>query len=204
MIEKKMLRLTVRPETLSFSNKWVLYAHLHCGSTTYFNSYIKVSEIKTIADFWQTINNLPTAYDLYYNSIFMDGKRVVAYSLFKDDILPEWEDPVNTKGCEWGCRDNISEKVFSSMWSSLILAAVNDELDDVVGIRCINKTNKIRSLFKIEVWMSCSDYEDALKVKENMKIMIKTCETFTLMYHEDKKTQAIEYTRKKNKKSQRF
>ena len=191
------------PTSLYFCNNWKLYANLQCGSTTYSLSYIEISDISTIADYWMTMNNIPSAFDLHTNQVFIDNKRVSAYSLFKEDITPEWEHPINENGCEWGCRENLTDSTFAHMWQTLTLMAVNNELDYVIGIRCINKTNRMRNLHKIEVWLDNDDYNIALSVKDLLDKTFENCPLFTLMYHKDKKQQAYEYLSKRIKHKKR-
>lgn len=194
-----MLRLTVNPNTLYFNHKWVMYAHLQSISSTYYSSYISLGEIYTIADFWRLINNIPSAKDLHSSTIVWHGKRIVAYSLFKEDITPEWEHPINEQGCEWGCRENMSSDLFNQMWSSLILLSVNDQIDNVAGVRCINKSNRVRSMYKIELWLDSNNEADTIHAKDMIDAMLPHHPLFTLMYHQDKQDQASEYQRRRTK-----
>tara|TARA_Y100000741_G_scaffold363362_1_gene351445 strand:+ start:23399 stop:24010 length:612 start_codon:yes stop_codon:yes gene_type:complete len=199
-----MLRLTVRPETLYFEDNFQLYAHMLSGSTTYINSFMKIVDIHTIADFWNTYNSLPSAKDLHSSTINVAGKKMVAYSLFKNNITPEWEHPINKKGSEWGCRENLSCETFAETWRTLSLSFVNNELDHVVGVRCINKSNRNRVIHKIEVWMDTVDTELCMSVKDVLLNLIPDCPYFTLMQHEYKQHQANEYNKtKKNHKKER-
>lgn len=206
-----MLRLTVKPDTLFFANKWCVYVHLQSVSSTFNVSFLKVAEIHTVADYWKVFNNLPSCEDLHTNVVMLDGKKIIAYSVFKEDITPEWEHSVNFHGCEWGCREEMSANLFSFLYSRLALSAVNNEIDNVVGIRCINKCNKLRNIHKIEVWMECDDMDNANIVKSFIND-VKTQHVegeyalFTLLYHEDKQTKAYEYMnkRKSNKKRIKF
>ena len=122
-------------------------------STTFNGAFIKVADINTVADFWNTFNSLPSCSDLHTNTVVLSSKRVVAYSIFRKGVTPEWEDKTNQVGGEWECRDSMSAESFATMFYDLALCAVNNELDDaVVGVRCVNKCNKTRIVHKIEVW----------------------------------------------------
>ena len=202
-----MLMLTVKPDTLFFKDTFQLYAHMLSGSATYINSCKKLVDIHTVADFWQTFNNVPSALDLHSSNVYVEGKKMVAYSLFKNNITPEWENPVNQKGSEWGCRENLSGEEFFKIWNTLTLSFVNNELDNVVGVRCINKSNRNRTIHKIEVWMDSVDMEVCMSVKNVLMEFIPDCPHFTLMYHEDKQSQAQEYNKNRkvqNRKHVRF
>lgn len=204
-----MLRLKVDPDTLFFANKWCLYIHLQSVSSTFNASYLKIAEILTVADYWKIFNNIPLYESLHTDTVMLEGRRIIAYSLFKNDITPEWEHPVNFDGCEWGCREEMSASLFSFMFSELTLSCVNNEIDDVVGVRCINKCNKMRSIHKIEVWMECNDIDKAQVVKkciDNIKQQHQEGPDmiFTLLYHEDKQSKALEYNFKKKSRHKRI
>jgi hypothetical protein len=137
--------------------------------------------------------------------IYCGNKRVIAYSFFKEDITPEWEHPTNIVGCEWGCRESMPSDLFSYMFNHLSLCAINNELEDVVGIRCINKCNKVRLLYKIEIWMQ--DKKHAETIHEYLQAIIQeynntfeqSCTlNFTLLYHKEKQHKANEFCKKKH------
>lgn len=197
-----MLAIDINPNTLYFPNKWVLFANLQSGSSNYMNSYVEIATIHTVADFWQVMNNIP--YDKLHSDIIqVTGKRIVAFSLFKEGIAPEWEDPINCKGCEWGFRDDISNEIFCQMWIRLTLAAVNNEIGHVSGVRCINKCNKFRSLYKIEVWLTIADFDKVYDTKKEIDDVLQSNHAFTLMFHEDKQQQAFDFNSKKKIKKSR-
>jgi len=168
------------------------------------NSCIKLTDIYTIADFWKTMNYLPSASDLHSATINIDGKKMIAYSLFKNDITPEWEHPTNKNGSEWGCREHLSCASFSQIWNTLILSFVNNELDHVVGIRCINKTNKNRIIHKIEIWMDSIDPKCCMSVKNTLNDLVPNCPHFTFMKHEHKQIQAQEYNKSRKPTQKKF
>lgn len=187
-----MLRITVDPKTLFLSTRWTLYAHLQSVSSTYFNSYIELGNIETVSDFWQYLNNIELR-SLHSDCILYDCKRIIAFSLFRGCILPEWEDPINANGSEWGCRDQMDAGTFENMFNMLALSVVNEEMPNVIGVRCINKCNKSRNLFKIELWMCNSTDEELSYVKQEIDKIVPSHITFTLMHHEEKQQQAQDY-----------
>lgn len=185
--------------TLPFEDKWTLYGHLQSASTNYNMCCVKMADIQTIADFWNVFNNVHSAKELHSEYVLLDNKRMIAYSLFKNDISPEWEHHVNASGSEWGCRDNITRDEFDRMWRELTLSVVNNEFEHVVGVRCINKTNKSRDMFKIEIWMDVCD-ERVMKVKRNIDAIIQPMYEFTLMFHMEKHSKALEYAKRRVKR----
>lgn len=189
------------PSRLPLTHTWSLYAHLQAVSSTFQSSYLKLAEMTNIKDFWCVFNNIASCQDLHTNIVVIDNKRIIAYSFFKDDITPEWEHPTNYAGSEWGCREHMSAMTFESLFASLVVAAANDELEHVVGVRCINKCNRTRSLFKIEVWMDTCEPDVTHTVWQHIEAISAQCEeqpVFTLLDHQDKQTKAYEYVKKRH------
>ena len=189
-------------EKIFLNDTWTMYAHVHCVSNTYINSIIPIFTFDNISDFWCMFNNIPSAKDLHENIVMLSQKQLVAYSLFKNDITPEWEHHINANGSELGCRTYMNSGLFEQIWLDFILLAIgNDpEFKNVVGVRCINKSNKLRKLFKIEVWLQTYENELAIPVKEKISEFVPEWVEFSFMKHEDKQTQANDFINKKGKK----
>ena len=189
---------------LKLNSSWTFYIHTQSVSTTYGIAYNKIGKFDNVLDFWRYMNNMPDVVHIHSNIVLYKGKRVVAYSLFKDNILPEWEKTNNINGSEWGCRENISKESVSSLWQLLVLACIGEHIPNCVGLRYINKCNKLRTVHKIEIWMNTCQLS---KVSQTLKSMREVIETkhnfpkFTLMRHNDKKSQALEYNNNKRRHS---
>ena len=90
-------------------SEWVIWEHRSPdkNSKSYEDNMVKLLEVATIEDFWRAFNNIPKP-----SAIFFDGRTrkkfkdrsVESFSLFKKNIKPEWEDPMNRTGAEWFCR----------------------------------------------------------------------------------------------------
>lgn len=99
--------LPVGPHFLE--TEWVVWEHRapDKNAKSYEDNMAKLCEVATIEDFWRAWNNIPSP-----SQIFFDGRShkrfanrtVEAFSVFKKDIKPEWEDPANRAGAEWFCR----------------------------------------------------------------------------------------------------
>ena len=181
-------------------SSWTIYIHTQSVSLTYSNSYTRIGSFSTIEEFWRFWNHLPPVNFIYDNHLYFRNRRVVAYSIFRDNILPEWEKTNNINGSEWGCRENITSDDVRQLWLSIALGCIGEQVPNCVGFRYVNKCNRTRQLHKIELWMNtCSNQlvtmtlnsmRNVLKIDSNLK--------FTLMRHNDKKFQAAEYHRRKN------
>lgn len=182
---------------------WTLYAHTQSVSTTYKSAYKQVGKFNTIEDFWKLWNNIPSVVDIYEGRITMQNKPLIAYSMFRDDILPEWEKTNNINGSEWGCREMLSKEIINNIWENLVLSCIGENVSNCVGIRYINKCNKTRNIHKIEVWMNSCSTNKTNTTLNQLKTVIESIPTtfpkFTLMRHNDKKSQAIEYNNVKRK-----
>jgi hypothetical protein len=189
------------PKKIFFSERFAFYIHLQSISETFTQSYIKVCDIETVHDFWSILNNVPSCESLHSNLIFIDGKRVVAYSFFKENVKPEWEDSTNFLGSEWGCRENMSSDEFANNFISVALSLLNDEFSSAVGVRCINKSNRVRDLYKIEVWMSTSGTKKVMNDKCVLNRSLISPLNMKLLIHRDKHNRANEYHKKTKKKT---
>lgn len=189
---------------LRLETEWRLYVHTHSISSNYGSAYECIATIRTVADLWRTLQNVPDAAELVSKLVLHKNKRVVAYSLFRGDVRPEWEHNVNSNGSEWGCRDAIHPETLTRMWLHLALAAVGEQLRHCVGARVINKSNRTRQLHKVEVWMSTMTPSCTAETLADVRRTLEGTKhpEFSLMNHSQKKTQAHDYETCMRKKRQ--
>ncbi len=50
------------------------------------------------------MNRSQVLYDGFTRKKFSDGRAIESFAVFKDGIVPEWEDPENKTGGEWSIR----------------------------------------------------------------------------------------------------
>ena len=90
-------------------SEWVFWEHRvpDKKQSSYEDNMAKLCEMATVEDFWRAWNNIPKPSQLFANGKvkkkFTD-RTVESFSLFKKNIKPEWEDPMNRTGAEWFCR----------------------------------------------------------------------------------------------------
>tara|TARA_B110000046_G_scaffold105808_1_gene113305 strand:- start:114 stop:650 length:537 start_codon:yes stop_codon:yes gene_type:complete len=152
-----------------------------------------------VADFWRHVNNFPSVDAIHDGTIRINGVPVIAYSLFRKGILPEWEDPVNITGSEWGCRESLDAEQFKVLWQSFIVGAIGEQIAHCVGIRAINKSNRLRHLHKIEVWMDTLDTAAVQECRRSLSNLVQSTPRFSLMPHQEKQHQAFEYQRRRRR-----
>lgn len=184
-------------EALFFETPWVWYGHFPSGSTNYGTSYIELGTFSTIAEFWRLFNNFPSI-DLVHDGVVrMNGQAIVAYSLFRDGVRPEWEDPRNIQGSEWGCRETLNKEHFAQLWRDYILGAIGEHIPHCVGIRAINKSSRHRYLHKIEVWMDRTDTVSIQSCRRSLTVLVPGSPRFVHMPHQEKQHQALEYQKRR-------
>ena len=189
----------IDPSTLYFENPWIWYGHYPCASTNYGKSYIEMGRFQTIAEFWQMYHHFPSIDAVHDGMVSINGYHIIAYSLFREGIKPEWEDPVNIIGSEWGCRENLDKARFNELWFSYILGAIGENITNCVGVRAINKSNRTRCLHKIEVWMNKSDTPSVQKCRRSLTALVPSSPRFVHMPHQEKQHQAIEYQKQRRR-----
>lgn len=137
----------VKKHPLQF--RWVLW-HDHAKSKQNAKSWDanlnKIATFDTVEDFWALFNNIlePSRLDI--------GS---AYHLFKEGIMPKWEDPANDKGGKWVMQNSASRRgpQFDAVWINTVLTVIGegfeaDQSDDICGIVC----NIRRANDKISIW----------------------------------------------------
>lgn len=187
------------PEQLELESGWVWYAHFPCASVSYGHSYAVLGSFHTVAGFWRQFNNTASIDAIHNEHLRVHNQPVIAYSLFRTGVRPEWEDPINMKGSEWGCRETLDCDQFRMMWEEFLLGAIGEQIVHCVGIRAINKSNKYRRLHKIEVWMDRADAPSVQECHRSFRKMTPTMPLFTLIPHEQKHNQAADYQRRRRR-----
>lgn len=116
----------------------------------------KIVSFRYVEDFWCLFNNLmaPTLLSEKSN-----------YYLFKEGVMPAWEDPKNENGGKWALQLNTSERektLLDEIWLYTILEMIGESFEDmdemcgvVVGLR------KTRN--RISLWTKTCSNADAQK-----------------------------------------
>jgi translation initiation factor 4E len=102
------------------------------------------------------------------------SREVSAISIFKNEIEPKWEDPLNKNGGEFSIRKFIktskdSLEVMDEFWNSLLLFVLSGSSkvsESITGIRVVDSSIPGRPLYRIEIWFS--------KVSEDAKQVLQT------------------------------
>lgn len=187
------------PDEIFFETPWIWYAHFQCASTNYGASYVAIGKFHSISEFWSLYNNIPDIKHVHDGTVRIDNALAVAYSVFRDGIKPEWEDPQNHEGSEWGCRENLDKPQFANLWFEYLLGAIGENIPHCLGIRAINKSNRTRALHKIEVWMDTVNHASTQECRRSLTTLVPSSPRFSHMLHHEKHTQALEYQRRRRR-----
>jgi hypothetical protein len=171
--EKNEIPLKLNDNQYPLKNIWVMYDHTKSDSDTYEASTRKICEFNNVINFWQIFNNYPNPSKLFNNGIYRPimkcangNKEISSISVFKRDILPKWEDPVNSMGAEVSKRKfNKKEplKELDANWIDILIACVSCAIDQsVTGIRVVDSSaikknehtgiTEFKVLYRIELW----------------------------------------------------
>lgn len=187
------------PSAIYFQTPWVWYIHFQCASVNYGTSYQRIGDFNTMSEFWKLYNNIPDVGSVHDGTVRLEKQSVVAYSVFRHGVLPQWEDATNIAGSEWGCRESLNRAFFQTLWNDYLFAAIGELIPHCVGIRAINKSNKNRGLHKIEVWMDAKDSASTQMCRRSLTEIVPETPRFSLMFHQDKKQQALEFQKRRRK-----
>jgi len=137
----------------AMEDSWSFYAHTYCESNTYNDSMILLGKVTNTFD-WATYFRHIVGVEYVMSPthhVRVHGKRILSYSLFKNDIRPSWEDAKNCQGCAYHFRMQMVSEDIANIWKSLNLDCVLGELS-ANGIRIINKINAYSTDIKVEAW----------------------------------------------------
>jgi len=172
-------------------NTWVLWEHQKNNNLNYEQNTCELGNFNCINDFWRYYNNYP-----YPSVIFSDGvekpiitnpdREVASISLFKQGILPKWEDLKNKDGGEIAIRKFKSLEELDSLWETISMLCIGEqfEMSDIInGIRVVDSSIPNRkTLYRIELWFSDKTHKDTI---ENSFRNILNLEPFVQIHHKD-------------------
>lgn len=142
------------PEEHPLESVWVWRAHLreNGGSRgswgNYTKGYFELAHSHSIESFWNVFNSLPCVSRFARNVVSCGKAPLTGFSLFRQGVLPEWEDETNAMGGEVCVRACMLPLACRDFWMSLLLEAIGGGTDCIVGARFVHKG----SHSKLEVW----------------------------------------------------
>lgn len=157
-------------------SEWVMWEHRapDKNSKSYEDNMAKLCEFATVEDFWRLWNNIPKPSQIFYDGRTrkrFKERSVESFSLFKKNIKPEWEDPMNRTGAEWFCRKMFPMPQLDAFWQDLVLGMVGetiDPADEICGARVVDKSTNGRQMYRLELWFKKKDDATAKELLERM------------------------------------
>ncbi|EEY64060.1 uncharacterized protein PITG_02580 [Phytophthora infestans T30-4] len=144
---------------------WAVWEQREQGKNmSYGDKLFKLCTFSTVEEFWGYWNNIPSPsqvlFDGFTHKKFAD-RTVEGFAVFKDGIVPEWEDPENKNGGEWSIRKEVGAQELDEFWEKLVLGAIGELIDpgnEVTGVRVIHKNNKkdknnLGNNYRYEIWL---------------------------------------------------
>jgi len=144
-------------------NAWTLWFFKNDKARTWEENQRPIITVTTVEDFWSLYNHIESASRLPHGS---------DYSLFKEGIFPDWEDPRNQQGGRW--MINVDKKTrgqfLDTYWLEILFFLIGEHADyyahqvngAVVNIRAKGD--------KLAVWLADSAQADAvLKIGKMVK-----------------------------------
>jgi len=164
-------------------NAWTLWFFKNDKSRTWEENQRPIITVTTVEDFWSLYNHIEVA------SRLPPGAD---YSLFKEGIFPDWEDPRNQDGGRWilSLDKRQKEKYLDSYWLEVIFYLIGEHGDQdafqvngaVVNVR--QRTDKIA------VWLAdASHHESILRIGKMLKQRLGLDPNITIgfnVHHEEK------------------
>lgn len=145
---------------MELSQKWILWYHDPNNSDYSLESYIRISEITTVEDFWSIVEAISS--EAWNSGMFF---------LMKDGFRPLWDAPENDKGGAWSKKVDASEtfNVFvDCMVHSIAGKFLTKHNDSVVGITLSPKGN----FHIIKIWNNSTTVSDRKLFAPTLKMKL--------------------------------
>ena len=111
-------------------NAWTLWFFKNDKSRTWEENQRPIITVTTVEDFWALYNHIEVASRLPAGA---------DYSLFKEGIFPDWEDPRNQDGGRWilSLDKRQKEKFLDSYWLEIVFFLIGEHGDqDAFQVSC--------------------------------------------------------------------
>eukprot|EP00092_Neocalanus_flemingeri_P083545 GFUD01104878.1.p1 GENE.GFUD01104878.1~~GFUD01104878.1.p1 ORF type:complete len:250 (-),score=78.58 GFUD01104878.1:112-861(-) len=139
------------------SHSWTFWYSAGNRHLSWKKNQIKISTVATIEEFWLTYTQVQPASCLNTGHTF---------SVFRADILPDWEDVANREGGRWilNCAKTERQEMLDTKWMDLLFMLMGEHMEDaslVAGAEvCVRNKGD-----RLEVWVrDVSSMSEVVKV----------------------------------------
>lgn len=155
------------------------------GASSWVGGQKLVHSFQTVEDFWSLFNYIQPANQLTRGS---------DYSLFKEDIKPSWEDPINANGGRWILtmhKKSFDEKTnIDKYWLETVLLMIGEGFEDDVGEYVVGAVVSIRAKCnRVAVWTTTCDQEPANSIGKTFKSRLMLPPNMTISFQTHKAAQ---------------
>jgi translation initiation factor 4E len=171
--------------TAPLHRKWVLWydnPRLAPEGTDWKDNLKNCGSFSTIQEFWTLFNHVKPASHLSVNS---------NYHLFKEGVIPMWEDPENKHGGKFVLtipKKDSKEGRCDEWWLYTVLAIVGETIDLNGNQVCGAVVSIRKSQDRIALWLRTSDKEKCIEVGERWKKALQLNKThLKFQLHDDGK-----------------
>jgi len=173
-------------------NAWTLWFFKNDKSRSWEENQRPIITVTTVEDFWALYNHIEVASKLPIGS---------DYSLFKEGIFPDWEDPRNQDGGRWIISlDKRNKQILDTHWLETIFFLIGEHADQhayQVNGAVINIRMKAD---KLAVWLAdASQSESVLKIGKMLKERLGISSSIGFNVHNEEKSMI-----RSNNSKQRF
>jgi len=149
------------------AHSWTFWYSAGNKDLTWQENQTKICSVNTVEDFWfilkqvQSPSNIPAGY---------------TYSVFRGDILPDWEDVNNKNGGRWMVSFPKSQRqeMLDTRWMDVLIMIMGDQgsnlgSEHVTGAEvCVRKKGD-----RLEVWVADVDMKVIVEVGREMRKRLK-------------------------------
>ena len=146
------------PKQAPLAETWHIFVHHDSERDSYESSYFSVGVVSNVYQWLQFKQHLnPTDILCPPRKRFVhNGKVVSTLSLFRDGVLPKWEDPSNMHGNTFSVRGLTIEQSIV-FWDTFMMAIAQDEFDEtLMGVQVNWKFLQNTTLIRFDLWTSSS------------------------------------------------
>ncbi|KAK1937306.1 putative translation initiation factor E4 [Babesia divergens] len=181
--------------SLTLKNKWVIWEQIvkkddqrhasdykgHTKPLVSFDSVQKPEVVINRQSFWNLWFNIPQPSELSTTKRLarecVDGTEhfVDAIMLFRQDIQPMWEDPLNQDGGHFDYRfrpNDVTQLTVDEYWNNIVLGLVGSSIPQgefINGVRLVDKLASKYPVIRIEVWFkNLGESNDATQLMKSI------------------------------------
>jgi len=145
-------------------NSWTFWYSVGNKRLSWKQNQVKISTVTTIEGFWLVYNQVKLA------SSLPSGHT---YSVFRGNILPDWEDKANRAGGRWKASWDKTERqeMLDTRWLEILFMLMGEHMDKKVAMQITGTEVCVRKkLDRIEVWVGdANDMAGTLEVGRLVK-----------------------------------